>query len=245
VPSQASQSCALAGVGFNAKGKKTLAHPDYLKIQQLWYPANNQGKLPADFTHGSGLKVWLRCPGCQHGCGRVHEWEARAIDIARNVERRVCPRCESFGTFCPCRSVENHPTLSREWHPDNPHPSTVSSSSRFKAKWLCPRGHPSFVATCNSRCTLNSGCPVCGNAKRGTTRHPPVSERPDLLKDWMHERNDKPPSEVTLGSHYRAWWKCSNREHPPWQATVERRALKGTGCPKCRGVNRFQKRNFA
>jgi len=71
---------SFAGVGFNEKGKKTLAHPDYQLIQSMWHPTKNLGKVPADITHGCAQKVWLRCPDCIHRCGRHHEWEAR-IDI--------------------------------------------------------------------------------------------------------------------------------------------------------------------
>jgi len=235
-----------SGTGYNAKGKKTLAHPEYLKIQQWWHPTKNQGKAAADLTHGSKQKVWLQCPGCRHGCGRVHEWQGIAGDCTRNLEHLVCPKCESrSGGFCPCRSVESHPTLSKEWHPDNPPASTVSTSSNFLAKWNCLKGHPSYVARCHNRSVTNTGCPVCGVEKARTTRHPPVSDRPALLKEWMHEKNDIVPEEVTLGSRYPAWWKCSNPEHPPWQARVCDRALKGTGCPNCKSKNRFKPREFA
>jgi len=233
-------------VGFNALGKKTLAHLEYLKIQRLWHPTRNLSKLPADFTFGSGQKMWLQCPGCQHGCGRVHEWQAIVNPSASRIERLVCPQCDSgYGGFCPCRSVENHPTLSKEWHPDNPPASTVSISSHFFAKWKCFKDHPSFEARCTARSTHNTGCPICGVENSRTTRHPPVSERPALLKEWMREKNDRVPEEVTLGSHYPAWWKCSNPEHLPWQAKVYSRARNGNGCPNCKSKNRFKPRKFA
>jgi len=232
-------------VGFNAQGRKTLAHPDYGRIQELWHPTKNWGEVPANFTHGSYKKVWLRCTGCQHGCGRLHQWEAKASELVRSVGHLVCPKCDSGkGGFCPCRSVENHPALLREWHPTNPHPSTVSMSSSFRALWTCPKGHPPFRARCRKRSTENTGCPVCGEEKSRTTRHPALSERQDLAEDWVHDLNGKVPSEVTLGSGYKAWWKCSYPEHPPWLAVVADRALKGNGCRKCMPKNRFKPRKF-
>jgi len=41
----------VAGVSFNQKGKKKLAHPDYQPIQSMWHSTHNQGKVPADITH--------------------------------------------------------------------------------------------------------------------------------------------------------------------------------------------------
>jgi hypothetical protein len=235
-------------VGFNAKGKKTLAHPDYHLLRSMWHPTKNEGKVPADFPHRSGRKVWLQCSGCHHGCGRIQEWEAKIGHLTRRKDLLKCPKCLSgFGGFCPCRSVANHPVLSKEWHPDNPSAIEVSINSSSKVLWICRAGHSPYRASCNNRCCLNSGCPECGLEKSSTTRHPAVSDRPDLLEEWMHKRNKRNgtlPNEVTLRSHFKAWWDCSNREHAPWQARVDHRALNGSRCPDCRTKNRFKPRMF-
>jgi hypothetical protein len=127
--------------------------------------------------------------------------------------------------FCPCRSVDNDPRLSKEWHPSNPPPDQVGKSSKKKSLWLCLKGHPPYKAGCGQRCTFNSGCPVCGDENRRTTRHPVLSVgRPDLAQEWDYKRNCKLPSEVTLGSKHKAWWVCSNPEHPGWQSLVRNRA---------------------
>jgi hypothetical protein len=213
----------------------------------MWHPTLNLGKVPADFPHKSGQKVWLRCPGCIHECGRQHEWEAFIYNLTRHGGHTVCPYCYcGYGGFCPCRSVENDPRLSKEWHPSNPPANQVAKSSHGKYLWLCLEGHPPYKATCANRFTHNSGCPVCGIEKARTTRHPVVSVgRPDLAEEWDLERNSKLPNEVTLGSIYKAWWVCSsNPEHPGWQARVDSRALRGSGCPACRNINRFKQRRF-
>jgi hypothetical protein len=234
----------VTGAGFNDKGKKTLAHPDYQLIQGLWHPTRNLGKAPGNFTQKSKQRVWLRCPGCLHECGRQHEWEARIFNLTQHGGHTFCPYCISKNKkFCPCRSVESDPRLSKEWHFSNPPANQVAKSSNEKYLWLCLEGHPPYKATCLSRCTLNSGCPECGAEKSRTTCHPVVSVgRPDLAEKWDFERNDKLPSEVTLGSHYRAWWVCSNPEHSGWQAVVKNRALQGGGCPAC--MYRFRHRQF-
>jgi len=185
------------------------------------------------------------CPGCIHECGRHHEWEATVAGLTQRGGHIVCPYCESkMKKFCPCRSVSNDLRLFREWHPSNPPASQVAKSSNKRFMWLCPKGHPSYKAACRSRSSYNSGCPVCGAENH--TRHPIVSVGwPDLAGEWDHKRNTRSPSEVTLGSHYRAWWVCSrNPEHSPWQVAVQSRALQGTGCPACRTRNKFRPRKF-
>jgi hypothetical protein len=229
---------AAAGTGFNERGKKTLADPDYHLIQSWWHPTKNLGKQPGDFTHGSQKFIWLRCPGCLHGCGRHHEWKSRVDQLTRNKGLKICPSCNSMGgKFCKCQSVAYQPRLSREWHPDNPPAREVSKASQSKFVWLCLEGHAPYTASCASRRNYNTGCPVCGDTRR--VRHPVISVgRPDLAVEWDTESNTRSPSEVTLGSHYMAGWVCSsNQGHAPWQAMVQSRALRGNGCPECHREN--------
>lgn len=240
-------SYTITGGGPNAtvEGKKTLAHPEYHIIQDWWHPTRNQGKQPANFPHRSHSRVWLRCLGCRHGCGRHHEWEASCHKLTQDGGQIVCPSCNSQGRggrFCKCQSVVADPRLTREWHPDNPSPaSQVAKSCGKKFCWSCPRGHQPYKATCHNRFTSKSGCPECGRTHR--VRHPTVSVgRPDLAAEWDFKLNTRLPSEVTLGSAFKANWICSrNPKHPPWQATVNNRALNGSDCPTCQ--NRFKSRD--
>jgi len=68
-----------------------------------------------------------------------------------------------------------------------------------------------------------------------------AEERLDLVKQWMDEANkDVTPYTVTAGSCYLATWQCGcsckhcNAAHPPWQASVQKRAA-GNNCPYCSG----------
>ena len=227
-------------------GKKTLAHPDYDTIQSMWHTTRNQGKQPADFNHGSHKKVWLQCPGCRHGCGRQHEWEVRACDLTKRGGRIVCPCCESrSGNFCECQSVAANERLVAEWHPDSPHATEVAGNSNVKYLWTCPNGHAPYEASCYQRIDNNTGCPACFGERTGKRFHPLLSVgRPDLAEEWEAERNNKSPSEVTLGSARKAWWRCRDNPEHLWQARVRDRALKATGCPECTGANRFKPRKF-
>jgi hypothetical protein len=119
-------------VKFNAKGNKTLAHPDYHLIRSMWHPTKNEGKLPADFPHRSNRKFWMQCSDCHHGCGRIHEWEAIMFNLERKKDDLKFPKCYyGSGGFCPSRSIANHPILSKEWHPDNPLAMDVSMNSNL------------------------------------------------------------------------------------------------------------------
>jgi hypothetical protein len=226
--------------------------------RKLWHtqptrPFRTCGTPPAIWAScrltKSHKRVWLRCPGCIHECGTHHEWQARICDLTKNAGRIVCPFCESRGRggrFCECQSIANEPRISNEWHSSNPPASQVAKNSNSHFLWECRKGHPVYKnTTCYERSCHNTGCPVCGIEKCKTPHHPVVSiGRPDLAGEWDHQRNSKLPSEVTLGSTFRAWWVCRNPEHPSWQARVKSRALRGSGCPACSVLNRFKPRGF-
>lgn len=58
-----------------------------------------------------------------------------------------------------------------------------------------------------------------------------TEDNPELVMEWS-ERNEIQPSEVTVGSHKKIWWKgrCGHE----WAAIVKNR-VKGSGCPYCSG----------
>lgn len=53
---------------------------------------------------------------------------------------------------------------------------------------------------------------------------------PQLAAEWS-DRNAITPNDVTAGAHDRVWWKgkCGHE----WQATINNRVYRGTGCPYC------------
>lgn len=68
---------------------------------------------------------------------------------------------------------------------------------------------------------------------------------PTLLQEWVFEKNGRSPCDITYGSHYMAWWCCSQCSLI-WQAKVYSRTIQGTGCPFChRGTSKQQLRIYA
>ncbi len=60
-----------------------------------------------------------------------------------------------------------------------------------------------------------------------------VSDNAHLMAEWNWEKNtDVSPSQVTLGSNKKMWWKCSKGHE--WQAAICSRNT-GYGCPYCSG----------
>jgi len=62
-----------------------------------------------------------------------------------------------------------------------------------------------------------------------------IIDNAELMAEWNWEKNDElgfDPVILTLGSHKKTWWKCTNRHE--WIATIKDRN-NGRGCPYCAG----------
>ncbi|MEI6879928.1 MAG: zinc-ribbon domain-containing protein [Bacteroidota bacterium] len=58
-----------------------------------------------------------------------------------------------------------------------------------------------------------------------------------LLSEWDYERNNNlDPSKISIGSHVKAWWKCSIDSNHVWFAQVKSRSKHG--CPHCSAIKR-------
>lgn len=59
-----------------------------------------------------------------------------------------------------------------------------------------------------------------------------VYSHPELIKEWHPTKNaDLKPSNYTSGSTKKVWWLCQKGHE--WQATINNRTYKHSGCPIC------------
>jgi hypothetical protein len=189
-----------------------------------WHPSRNGSLTPRDVTAGLDKKVWWFC-------GKGHEWEAQ---INSRNHGAGCPHC-----LQPGRKLTNNnclqtarPLLAREWHPSKNVPLTPKDVALFSNKsawWICRKGHEWFAAI-NDRST-GAGCPYCAGKRVGEDNCL-RNANPEIAGQWHPARNAPlTPSDVTAGSHKKAWWVCG-RGHE-WKTAVKNRARSGTGCPYC------------
>ena len=202
-------------------GKKYVS--DMPELIAEWHPTKNEGKQPQDFRHASPTKVWWKC---RHG----HEWQST---IANRSKGKGCPYCAGLYPTEDYNLKKINPDLCSEWHPKNQKlPSEYLPKSAKKVWWLCKRGHE-WQAQIASRTDLEGntliGCPFC-SGKRASKNYNLLTERPELLTDWCHEKNQIDPTELTPNSHTKVWWKCEKGHR--WFASPHNRR-NGRGCPKC------------
>ena len=129
-------------------------------------------------------------------------------------------------------------------------PADVSTGTGSLSPWFkCPiDGHswqkkPNDISKSWQR--GSSGCPKCAGKKKKQKKQPTlIEEYSELIsKYWDYEKNDQlglNPSETTLSSNKRAWFRCPH-DGNVWQSsivsTVKQQWLKGnTGCGVCNGT---------
>lgn len=204
-------------------------HPDNCltkinpEITKEWHPTKNSSLTPNDVVAVSGKKIWWLCE-------KGHEWQATVVNRAKKGSG--CPYC--VGQLAHdenCLDILN-PKLASEWHPSKNGLLTtrdVLPNANKEAWWLCKNGHEwqqKIVARNNSK-----GCPYCGK-RRSTAEYSLQVLNPKLASEWHSTKNGTlTPRDILPNAHKKVWWRCIKNHE--WQASVERRNQKGSGCLRC------------
>jgi hypothetical protein len=212
-------ACARA----RARAERSLAAMSP-SVAAEWHPARN-GALTADQVGASSRRqTWWRC-------ATGHEWSATIA--ARVREGRGCPACD--GTSL----AASHPRVAAGWHRGRNGrlgPLDVTAGSGREAWWRCPAGHEWQRAV-----RLQVAWPMCPQCRALAGESPrrrwgPLDRsHPELAGQWHPEYNgDLLPRQVSAGSKRRIWWRCADGHE--WEAPIDRRAIRGGGCPGCARV---------
>lgn len=124
--------------------------------------------------------------------------------------------------------------LIKEWdfEKNQINPQDVSVWSHKKAWWKCEKGHQYEMSVADR--SNGNACPYCSNHRVLIGFNDLGTLYPNLVDEWIIDRNSKKPEEFTYGSNYKAWWKCKNGHE--YQARIFSRTSKGSGCPYCSGI---------
>lgn len=205
-------------VGFNDLESQ---RPD---IATEWDYEKNE-LLPSQVTQNTKDYFWWKC-------GLGHSWRANVEN--RNRGRTGCPVCAGKAVLFGFNDLQTlNPGLASEWdwEKNDLLPSEVTPKSNKEAWWVCGLGH-SWQATPYNR-SAGNGCPYCAGKRvlEGFNDFKTLAP-PELVSEWDDEKNEISPSQVTLKSGKRVWWKCKHGHS--WEALVQSRS-NGCGCPHCSG----------
>ena len=234
-----------------SRGRGTLAQerPD---LGREWDAEANRSVTPETVQAGSDYMATWRCGKCCKQCGKAHVWQATVR--GRACKRQNCPLCNGH-KVCSCQSLaEQRKDLMNEWDAegnarmDPPlNPWSLGLGSAKKALWKCEK-HGIWPASILNRTTGATGCPGCAKDALRLPR-----SRRGLLKDEFPEvyaqlhptlNGDLGfAGHITSGSQKMLWWLCPGSHNRPagctcehaWQAEVQRRCCKRSGCPFCYG----------
>lgn len=205
-----------------------------------WNYEKNGGLQPSVVTANSRKKVWWVCK-------KGHEWNATVS--SRNCGGNGCPKCANKKPQVNHNSLEiEHPELLKFWHSTKNlplQPKEITVGSRKMVWWQCP----SCKYEWRNRISLQlkaDDCPACIKDKRIREKVTNVlltNGRIDekyilLVKEWDSFKNEDTTLDQPNLNVYekKFWWKCSKCYYE-WQTTVYKRAIRGQGCPACRGKN--------
>lgn len=192
-------------------------------LAEEWNYERNKELTPSDVLPNSDKKVWWKC---KNG----HEWQAM---IGNRQKGQGCPYCSGRKVLKGYNDLQTvNPDLAQEWNYQKNGsltPFNVTVGSNKKVWWKCCNGHEWQALICHRN--KGSGCPFCASKKVLKDYNDLQTINPELTKEWNYQKNGSlTPSDVTVGSNKRVWWKCSMGHE--WQATICNRN-QGNKCPYC------------
>jgi hypothetical protein len=186
-----------------------------------WDFASNGGLDPAKIAQQSNKVVWWKC---LYG----HSWQKKIQ--SRFLYDSGCPSCKSLGFL--------HPLLAEEVDSRNNaiDVMTLSAGSSTKIWWAC-KTNPEHSWEASPYSRLHgykgriAGCPFC-SSRTVHISNSLATLKPDIAAQWDSIKNgDLTPSDVTAGSHTKAWWICVKGHS--FSSVVKDRTQRGAGCGLC------------
>ncbi|HEY9773362.1 MAG TPA: zinc-ribbon domain-containing protein [Planktothrix sp.] len=255
------QGCPFcAGRAVDSTNSLASLRPD---IAWEWHPKKNGGHLPTEVTCGSNKKVWWQCSRV-----RSHDWcQAIKKRTTYGFGCPFCATRGSLLTDANRLSAHN-PEIAAEWHPSQNRmlwtssdkgswykrqrlqlppeelpkknrklrPSDVSYDSDEFIWWQCKKNKEHvWYAMVSARTIDGADCPLCHMEANSL-----ITVKPGVARLWHPTRN-RPldPSEVTVESTEKVWWRCFKSGDHVWKDSVRMVVAAWdngvTRCPACTG----------
>jgi hypothetical protein len=202
----------------------TYSHPE---IAVYWHYKRNCHFGPEDFSYGSNLKVWWKCPS-----HKEHDYQTKIYTRVAAERRKTkvhgCPYCRGFRPS-PTNWLANYPRLAQEWmtEKNGRSPQEVVAGSLKRGWWQCLDCGHQWQATPSNRTRLESGCVKCNRGEATDLRNYPKARR------QFDRKKNKGINPYALPVRTAAWWKCPVASDHQWQSTFHRG--EGERCPFCLG----------
>ena len=234
-----------------AKGRSLAEKNPELAGQ--WNAEKNGDLRPEMVTANSHKKVWWKFSYFDNTTGKfwMFIWLA---DIASRNNGLGCPYLSGRAVWEGFNDLQSkYPEIATEWHPTKNGellPTMVTAKSHKLVWWLLPYDDPitgkhfdfEWQAVISSRVGGN-GCPYLSNEKVWLGYNDLATTHPNVAKQWHPTKNGKlNPTDVLAGSDKKVWWylcyfdvNTGKTHYFEWEALINKRALRGYGCPYLSG----------
>ncbi|CAN5190727.1 hypothetical protein BH11CYA1_BH11CYA1_47910 [soil metagenome] len=199
----------------------------YPEAARQWLYEKNCGFGPEDFSFGSSVKCWFKCPS-----GKDHIFQSALSTVGRSWKNgswtQACAFCRGLKPSVTNSLAKLHPELVPEWVKslNDCDPTQISFGSNYMAWWRCKKRHTWQAIVCN-RTVSGSGCPRCNKGA-------PIdlSDYPDVLAEFDQKKN-KGIDPHALPTHVKVRWTCAvDSTHADWISGYYR-TTKQSRCPSC------------
>lgn len=194
-----------------------------------WDYEKNKGIDINQVSYGSIKKYWWKCD-------KDHSWQTTPNNRT-GTSRAGCPVCASKVVISGINDLKTaFPTVAEKWDYEKNSPllpEQIFPHSNKKYWWKCSRNH-SFQSEAYGMVENKERCPYCTNQKVLKGYNDLATTHPELIKEWVYEKNTLDPTEITYGNSSKVWWKC-NKGHFFEAAISSRAGNQHTGCPYCAG----------
>ena len=180
-------------------------------LEEWDYEANYPQK-PSNVSYGSKMRAYWKCSKCGN------RWAA--VISSRSTAGNGCSVCGHKATVKTriINALANHnllidcPDLVKEWDYKKNYPKRPDDylkGSHESVYWVCPKGHPSYLARIANRTYKGDGCPICGGRKLLVGFNDLGTVYPALAAQWDYEKNwPKTPQDVFSREGKAYWWIC-------------------------------------
>jgi predicted RNA-binding Zn-ribbon protein involved in translation (DUF1610 family) len=201
-------------------------------LAKEWHPTLNGGLTPLLVGPNSTNKVWWKCDK-----GPDHFWIAKIGN--RHQLNNGCGICSGHVIVKSVSLQTLNPEVAKEWHPTlnrDLTPLQVGLNYSKSVWWKCPKGEdhiwnesPSVRKTNRYECAVCTGRVIVKSTSLQTLY-------PNLAKEWHPTLNGElTPLQVSPIYSKKIWWKCPKGEDHIYSSVLNKRSVRGDGCPMCNG----------
>jgi len=128
--------------------------------------------------------------------------------------------------------------LLQQWHPTKNvglDSTQITTGSNKAVVWICNKSHEwsTSPASRTSKGKISS-CPFCSGSKTLAGFNDLTTTHLHLAAQWSVKNQSLLPEQVSAGSNKKVWWQDEYGHE--WEASVNNRTGKQSGCPFCSGL---------